>query len=62
MKKSYCTPELEVEAFNIFTVFTDSSTGGGQNPGGGAIDPDADMIDDFYAQRTAGFFFCRGVG
>ena len=53
MKKSYCTPELEVEAFNIFTVFTDSSTGGGQNPGGGAI---ADMIDDFYAQRTAGDF------
>ena len=43
MKKSYCTPELEVEAFNIFTVFTESSTGGGQNPGGGAIDPDADI-------------------
>lgn len=58
MKKSYCTPELEVEAFNIFTVFTASSTGGGQNPGGGAIDPepDADMIEDFYAQRTAGDF------
>ena len=56
MKKSYCTPELEVEAFNIFTVFTESSTGGGQNPGGGAIDPDADMTDDFYAQRTAGDF------
>ena len=58
MKKSYCTPELEVEAFNIFTVFTGSSTstGGGQNPGGGAIDPDADMIEDFYAQRTAGDF------
>lgn len=56
MKKSYCTPELEVEAFNIFTVFTASSTGGGQNPGGGAIDPDADMTEDFYAQRTAGDF------
>lgn len=55
MKKSYCTPELEVEAFNIFTVFTESSTGG-QNPGGGAIDPDADMTEDFYAQRTAGDF------
>ena len=29
MKKRYSTPEMEVETFNIFTVFTDSSTGGG---------------------------------
>ena len=29
MKKRYSTPEMEVEVFNIFTVFTDSSTGGG---------------------------------
>lgn len=29
MKKRYSTPEMEVEAFNIFTVFTESSTGSG---------------------------------
>ena len=56
MKKSYCTPELEVEEFNIFTVFTESSTGGGPTPGGGEIDPDADAVEDFYAQRSPGDF------
>ena len=35
MKKRYSTPEMEVEAFNIFTVFTDSSTGGGGIDQGG---------------------------
>ena len=35
MKKRYSTPEMEVEVFNIFTVFTDSSTGGGGIDQGG---------------------------
>lgn len=54
MKKRYCTPDLEVEAFDVFTVFTLSSGGNGQNPGGGVTDPEADTVEDFYDTRSAG--------
>ena len=40
MKKRYSTPEMEVEAFNIFTVFTESSTGSG------GIDQGGDNVGD----------------
>ena len=51
MKKRYSTPEMEVEAFNIFTVFTDSSTGGG------GIDQGAEEVgDDSGAKGTGGFY------
>ena len=49
MKKRYSTPEMEVEAFNIFTVFTDSSTGGG------GIDQGGENVGD-PAQRAPAAF------
>jgi len=51
MKKRYSTPEMEVEAFNIFTVFTDSSTGGGGIDQGGE-----NVGDDPGAKGTGGFY------
>ena len=51
MKKRYSTPEMEVEAFNIFTVFTDSSTGGC------CIDQGCEEVfDDPCAKGTGGFY------
>ena len=51
MKKRYSTPEMEVEAFNLFTVFTDSSTGGG------GIDEFVEVLgDDQSALVTGGFY------
>ena len=50
MKKRYSTPEMEVEAFNIFTVFTDSSTGGGGIDQGGE-----EVGDDSGAKAPAAF-------
>ena len=50
MKKRYSTPEMEVEAFNIFTVFTESSTGSG------GIDQGGDNVgDDPGAKAPAAF-------
>ena len=51
MKKRYSTPEMEVEAFNIFTVFTDSSTDGGGIDQGGE-----NVGDDPGAKGTGGFY------
>lgn len=47
MKKRYSTPEMEVEAFNIFTVFTVS----------GGIDQSGENVgDDPGAKGTGGFY------
>ena len=51
MKKRYSTPEMEVEAFNIFTVFTDSSTGGG------GIDQGGENVGDDPGAKGTGVFF-----
>ena len=59
MKKRYSTPEMEVEAFNIFTVFTDSSTGGGGIDQGGenvGDDPGAKGTGRFYDNDPTGSY------
>ena len=59
MKKRYSTPEMEVEAFNIFTVFTESSTGsGGIDQGGDNVgdDPGAKGTDGFYDNDPTGSY------
>lgn len=50
---------MEVEAFNIFTVFTESSTGGGGIDQGGenvGDDPGAKGTGGFYANDPTGSY------
>ena len=65
MKKRYSTPEMEVEAFNIFTVFTESSTGGGGIDQGGeevGDDPGAKGTGGFYANDPTGSYKSKKAG
>ena len=59
MKKRYSTPEMEVEAFNIFTVFTESSTGSGgivQRGDNVGVDPGAKGTGGFYDNDPTGSY------